>query len=445
MGSDRFFGDARNNVFYGGPGNDRCFGGDGSDTFYGDNDDDTFFGGNGYDTAFGYLGNDTLHGEAGADRLDGGPGDDKLWGEGGADTLYGGEGDDCLWAGAGPDLDRLYGENGFDTLVTLGGGADYAYGGDLDDRFWVDEAGVDVTDAGWWETDRGMVHRVSRFNNPVSFNASSEGVGSKELAGQNITNPRNTEDANGFHNYSNLPLFPAGGTSMDDVIQGKLGDCWIMAAISAMAKANGAAPIPPTDIIRNRMADMGDGTYAVKLGGSYYRVDADLPTRDGNPIYAGLGRSSSPSLWVPILEKAMVHHFADDYDDPVYYPEIEGGYAEDAFRALGMSDVTIDSGIDDGNELFNYLQDLLSSGHAVTLMTQPAIQGVSDKLVDLHVYTVDSVFVDADGHKRVRLRNPWGYDNNTGGYIDGPNDGYLTISAPTAYSSYWDIVSARVF
>ena len=60
-------------------------------------------------------------------------------------------------------------------------------------------------------------------------------------------------------------------------------------------------------------------------------------------------------------------------------------------------------------------------------------------LVSNHAYTVDSVNVDSKGNvTTVTLRNPWGCN------ADGTGNGYITLSAATAFKALSGTVSAYV-
>ena len=66
-------------------------------------------------THHGTSGNDSLTGTSSANIMVGGRGNDTLVGNGGADVLRGGQGDDVL-AVSDPNVRRVVGGNGFDTL-----------------------------------------------------------------------------------------------------------------------------------------------------------------------------------------------------------------------------------------------------------------------------------------------------------------------------------------
>ncbi len=98
--------------------------------------------------------------------------------------------------------------------------------------------------------------------------------------------------------------------SQDDIRQGRLNDCWFLAAAAALAKSD-------PEYLRSLIKDQGNGTYEVKLfapseedGKTVWKPqfvvlnnEFDIKQRGGKPKYAGLGDNSE--IWVMLLEKAM--------------------------------------------------------------------------------------------------------------------------------------------
>jgi hypothetical protein len=131
------------------------------------------------------------------------------------------------------------------------------------------------------------------------------------------------------------------GVSHNDVDQGSLGDCYFMAAVGAVAKANPQA-------IKNLISGPDKkGNYQVKLyvnknkteyfsWRNYEMVTITpefLVNSSGKPIYAGLGDGE---LWVMLLEKAYAilrgkHRYGKAADD---YQGIAGGSGEEAIEVL---------------------------------------------------------------------------------------------------------------
>lgn len=121
------------------------------------------------------------------------------------------------------------------------------------------------------------------------------------------------------------PLFPH-EPSVNDIAQGGLGDCYLLAALSAVVDTN-------PQLIKECMKDNGDGTVTVRLYDKeegqtdflphYIRVRKRIPKVWGrDPFAAG-------SLWVQLMEQAYVIsklHKPEESDDS--YDNIIGGQAE---------------------------------------------------------------------------------------------------------------------
>ena len=292
-GHDRIFGEGGNDqligayngsatetgddFMYGGVGNDRFWGGDGNDIMYGEDGNDELSGENGRDKLFGGWGNDRLWGGEANDRLSGDGGDDTLWGDNGNDELIGGNG-----------TDDLVGGNGDDTLVAIDGwSSDEMWGEAGRDIFWSDAVwinGFPAFDASYTDA-ADVVQTVWGFANGAD----------RTLDGDFVTDPT---DASNIRNFRDNWLFSEWGPTMHDIDQQTVGDCWLMGTMGSIAHDNPGQ-------IRERVADFGDGTYGVRLGDNFYRVDGFLSTPgggDNSPLYAGLGqqvRCGPPSLKRP--------------------------------------------------------------------------------------------------------------------------------------------------
>lgn len=97
------YGNAGDDIIYGGPGHDLISGGLGDDRIYGDDGNDDINGDGGDDTIYGGAGADEIAGSGGQDAIYGGSQADTLCGDDEADLLDGGAHDDVLWGGLGTD------------------------------------------------------------------------------------------------------------------------------------------------------------------------------------------------------------------------------------------------------------------------------------------------------------------------------------------------------
>lgn len=306
-GNDYLVGGTGDDYISGGPDNDRIYGGSGEDRIVGDFGNDFVWAGSGTDSIDGGMGNDTLYGQDGADEIHGGYGNDVLRGHDGDDQLF-----------AGPGEDRVWGDAGVDTIIAVDGEDDLVFGGAAVDHLWLDTA--DSHDADTYETDAGYLHRISSFlGMPSPFNHTP----SLAPLGEVIPDPLPLEEDEGamISDFSTRPLFHSQGPRLQDTDQNRIGDCYLIATMGAVAEEH-------PEYIRKMVVHLGEGSYAVRFGGAgeevYVRVDADLYVASVNrPLYAGLGWIED-CLWMPIIEKA----WAVARKGASTYASIESGKAE---------------------------------------------------------------------------------------------------------------------
>lgn len=381
-------------------------------------------------------------GSANTIRVDGLAGNDRIvirpniWttailsGGPGRDTIYGGTGDDQLFGNDG--VDYLFGGAGNDTLISVGNNAaDRLSGGDGLDSFWVDSTKREkISDLEPAEIAAGTEHRISTFVGGVPTDTGESTLLSL-TSGQSLTDPKLTGLATQYSSFSNQPLFSLAGPQLDDIVQGQLDDCYLLAGLGAVTKVD-------PQLIRQSIVDLGDATYAVRLisptGPVYVRVDADLPTLEtGQIAYAQLGKQGS--IWVSIFEKAYAFYRFGTAE----YSSLNGGYPGEIFDDLGLpnqSNFTIAS----SQGLLSQLQADLVAGRAIAFGTNsspgdaPVIMG--------HAYVVTNVLTDANGDfAGVELHNPWSHD---GAGWDGDDDGYVTLTPQQASNAFWFTVTADV-
>ena len=224
----------------------------------------------------GYAGDDVLWGSGDGDQIDGGDDNDTLKGHGGADTLYGGAGNDSINGGSSNDM--IYGEGGNDLIVTVGLGADTIVGGSQWDNIWMDETDQH-TDPTTDERNLGYIHRIAGFR---SFR-NTTAIGLDALGEALPDSSKQSGDTGSLVAYDSNPLFGAGGPKVTDVNQGAVGTCYYLARLAAFA-------MKEPEFIKKSVAPLGDGSYAVRFwrdgAEDYVRVDSDLWSSGGAPIYA---------------------------------------------------------------------------------------------------------------------------------------------------------------
>jgi hypothetical protein len=202
--------------------------------------------------------------------------------------------------------------------------------------------------------------------------------------------------------------------SLNDAKQGMVGDCYLIAALSAIAYRNPKA-------VQDMFLNNGDGTYTVRFFGlsstgvrvpDFVTVNLMLPTNSSGVLsYAGYGfsaTSSSTVLWMALAEKAYAQWNetgAAGRNGTNSYSGIEGGWMHNVnAQVLGYSSTNYSFSSSTVQTMITALQN----GLAVTAGTLSSVS--LSGLVAGHAYTVvgyDSLTA------RFQLHNPWGYQHPT--------------------------------
>jgi hypothetical protein len=372
-------------------------------------------------------GNDQIVGDAGDDYMDGGTGDDNMWGYDGNDTLVGGDGNDQLLGGNGNDhlngqlgVDKMWGEAGNDVLISIDGAfGEYVDSGVGADTMWIDRVGSS-RDNVIAQSSSDMVQEVAGFANGAD----------RTLNGDNISDPVDsglkTQFANNIsagNTRGSNPLFRSTGPNMNDISQGAEGDCWLLAGLSAIGMDS-----PHT--LEQNVVDFDDGTYGVRLGNGFYRVDNELATYNAqlgatsnNLRYASLGAENS--MWVAVVEKA----FANYRKGANSYASLNGGWSVEvnqAFRSTSAGAKNIRS-YSNATALANDIANRFNTNQAVTIGFVGALSG-NVPLIANHMYTVASIQRNSAGAiTSITLRNPHG--NNTSQFTT-----FVTLTAAQLFA-----------
>jgi hypothetical protein len=326
-------------------------------------------------------------------------------GKGGNDILTGGNADDTLIGGAGTD--SLLGNAGDDTLVGIDGAlGDNLQGGVGKDIYWSDFIGGQRDGANFEAGD--VIHQVNRFANGADLS----------LNGDNLADPIiNTEFTSGwvYQDMRGKPLFSAQGPKYTDINQGGGGNCKIVASLSSLAfyVVSGNAWI-----VQRAMADFGDGTFGVKLGANFYRVDGDLPD--------GMAKAGpQESIWAAIAEKALC--FFAPRTNIIQWQDLFSIGPESVFTGFGAQTAT---GLIIGQQ-YSSAQDMLVKLEGSFNAYQNVVFTLFSATANgTHAYTFLGVVKEGGKITGVKFRNPWGWDGNANGYNDGnPNDAIVTLTA----------------
>jgi hypothetical protein len=319
----------------------------------------------------------------------------------------------------------MWGGKGNDVLISIDNGLGDDNQGDAGlDTIWVDLNGSSY-DRVLGATSEDKVQYVASFSNGAD----------RTLNGDRISDPL-ALSGQVYKTFSNRPLFGANGPKPNDIRQGATGDCYLLAGLAAIADDSPQA-------IRNQVVDFDDGTYGVKLGNNFYRVDNDLPVWSASstaPANASLGADAS--MWVAVVEKAFAHYRTGANS----YSSIEFGWGVEANRAFGTTapgERDIQS-FSSAAALANEIYTRWSNYGAVTIgFTGKKVATVSVPLIMSHMYTVMNVIRNSAGTvTSLVLRNPWGIDG--AGNDSNPNDGLVTVTPSQLFQLYGRVNWGRV-
>ncbi|MEJ2407573.1 MAG: C2 family cysteine protease [Candidatus Thiodiazotropha sp.] len=209
------------------------------------------------------------------------------------------------------------------------------------------------------------------------------------------------------------------GVSYDDVRQGYVGDCSMMATIASVASLN-------PNFIRDAIVDNHNNTYTVRLYDShgkaeYITVDGELyRDPDGTPVYARSRQLNE--IWPAVIEKA--------------YARWEGGYANIASRTATDTIMTL-TGIRThytrnqqipASMLYGAIRSSLANSSPVIASSyDDPSRYIGIQIKEDHAYSVLRVY-EVNGQQWIVLRNPWGYYEYHGDYkAVGRDDGVFSM------------------
>lgn len=225
------------------------------------------------------------------------------------------------------------------------------------------------------------------------------------------------------------------GVSHQDVVQGNVGNCYLMASVAAIARQS-----PST--IQDMFIDNGDGTFTVRFYKSgpasaeakrpsnspfikdmhveYVTVDRFLPTNGSYRMYAGWGGTQpggnslddgNNELWVALLEKAYAQ--ANQSGGITLfgghsYSAIQGGSPSTSLRHLLGSTSMLRTPFNDSN--VNEMMTRFDQGGAIVLSTSTGFNQLAPTgVVANHGYAMVGYTRGSDpSQDSFRLYNPWG-------------------------------------
>jgi hypothetical protein len=236
----------------------------------------------------------------------------------------------------------------------------------------------------------------------------------------------------------NLPLWNSSPT-YQDVVQGHVGDCWLMASLAEVAARN------PGDIQR-MFVDNGDGTYTVRLykGGTpdYVTVDNYLPeTVVGNLVIGAVYDNPQGNMWAALAEKAYARENGNGWIGSSHqgvnsYQALDSGYPDWALSAITGHPTSYHSysggwgvlSLGSPSMSASVVANDWSQGRFVVLCTGP--WPGSSLVVPLHCYALVGYSSGS-----FTLFNPWG---TSGGQYDGKHYPGLIVADGTGLADNFD-------
>ena len=204
---------------------------------------------------------------------------------------------------------------------------------------------------------------------------------------------------------TNGVLFKKNSNSVD-IVQGKLGDCWLLGAFSMLAQRR--------DLLHrcfwklDAFKEYGIFVCRITKGfvTHYVIIDDRLPVFDcinGQLCFARCGDPNE--LWVPLLEKAYAKLHQS-------YDALIGGSVDEALRDLSgltCEAAPISRSMAQSKALWNTMQEYLESASILGCsysLEDGSANSTHQGLLMRHVYTVVGLGA-VNGVQLVRMRNPW--------------------------------------
>lgn len=238
--------------------------------------------------------------------------------------------------------------------------------------------------------------------------------------------------------FARVELF-AKGVSPRDINQGLVGTCFLLASLSSLAALHQRGLFDIRKLIDDRYSHLG--LYGVKLfvRGRWitvpvddyfpvialqkYKTEAQAEHQRWESCFCSISNydnasTSRKELWCPLMEKAFAK-VAGSYSNASEIGVGSTGYMLNTLTGLDSERIDCED-----SEMWskmtssksNLVVAILRVDYAKALNVGFEKAGVSDEgLVPDHVYSVID-FLEEDGMKLVRLRNPWGHTSWKGDY-----------------------------
>jgi len=198
--------------------------------------------------------------------------------------------------------------------------------------------------------------------------------------------------------YDEIKVFDT--IDVNDISQGELGNCYFLASISGLAET----PERIKSIFQSQVANK-NGKYSMRFfvqgAPVIVTVDDRFPCSKESPHRPLFGKPNGKELWSILIEKAWAKLFKG-------YTKIVAGAASEALENLtGAPSFFFDVDKQSDDEIWENLQLADRKKYVIGAGSRDDVNQEETGIVSGHAYTVISVH-EVEGHKLIRLRNPWG-------------------------------------
>ena len=221
-------------------------------------------------------------------------------------------------------------------------------------------------------------------------------------------------------NLKDLNIFQNNKTSINDVQQGELGDCYFLSVLSALSEN----PERIKKLIpKSKISDKGIYECNVFLHGYEIPIVIDdyfpvIENEDNNIAFAGINQESK-SIWPILLEKVWAKC-------NLSYEDIINGNSADAFQFLSPAPFDTYYHNNDNKSLFDIIDDSIKKNYIVvsdiTLTENTNLDYLSKMgLLTNHAYNIiDTVTLKQNSAevKLLKIRNLWGTNEWKGDWSD---------------------------
>uniref|UniRef100_H2YVE4 Uncharacterized protein n=1 Tax=Ciona savignyi TaxID=51511 RepID=H2YVE4_CIOSA len=218
------------------------------------------------------------------------------------------------------------------------------------------------------------------------------------------------------HEISENPQLFVGGASRFDIMQGELGDCWLLAAIASLSLNDDLLYriIPPDQSFSKDYCGMFHFQFWQYGEWVDVMVDDLLPTYRGKLVY--LHSAQTNEFWSALLEKAYAKLNGS-------YEALKGGSTTEAMEDFTGGVTEIISLKDAPGNLYSVMLKSLKKGALMgcAVETSSASQReakLSNGLLMGHAYSITGLDILRNGTKLIRIRNPWGQVEWNGAWSD---------------------------